>query len=58
MEKPVKRPLSARAVAAAAGVAPTTVTSILNGTSWCDIDTLARLEKALDKKLWGNEHRK
>ena len=53
-----RRPRTARAVAEAAGIAPATVTNILNGKSWCDIDTLARLERALGAKLWGNEHRK
>ena len=58
MARPGRRPRTARAVAEAAGIAPATVTNILNGKSWCDIDTLARLERALDAKLWGNEHRK
>ena len=49
-------PWTARSLAKAAGVAPATVTNILNGVSWCDIDTLARLEQALGVKLWGDDH--
>lgn len=58
MQKPKRRPRTARSVAAVAGIAPATVTGILNGERWCDIDTLARLERALNAKLWGNDHRK
>ena len=49
--------ISARKAAAAAGLAPATVTAILNGTVWPDIDTICRLEHSLDTELWGDEHR-
>ena len=58
MARQGRRPSTARAVAEAAGIAPATVTNILNGKSWCDIDTLARLERAVNINLWGDEHRK
>lgn len=48
---------SARKAAAAAQVSPTTVTGIANGTTWPDIDTIARLECVLGVQLWGDEHR-
>ena len=48
---------SARKAAKAAEVSPTTVTGIANGTTWSDVDTIARLESALDADLWGDEHR-
>lgn len=57
MQKPsLPVPWSARALAAEAGVAPATVTNTLNGVSWCDIDTLARLEQALGASLWDHDH--
>ncbi|WP_419929638.1 helix-turn-helix domain-containing protein [Candidatus Poriferisocius sp.] len=49
-------PGSARKAAAATGLSITTITNILRGISWPDIDTVARLEKALDASLWGDEH--
>ena len=49
-------PGSARKAAAAAGLSITTVTNILRGISWPDIDTVASLEKALAAGLWGDEH--
>ena len=48
---------SARKAAEAAGLSTATVTSIIDGKSWPDIDTVARLERALDITLWGDEHR-
>ena len=41
-----------RALAAASGVAHTTIGRILAGTVLCDIGSLARLEHALDRRLW------
>lgn len=41
-----------RALAAATGVAHTTIGRILAGTVLCDIGTLANLEKALGRPLW------
>lgn len=51
------KPDSARKAAAAANLSPNTVANVLNGAVWPDIDTIARLEHALDVDLWGNEHR-
>lgn len=41
-----------RALAAATGVAHTTIGRILAGTALCDIGTLAALEHALGRPLW------
>jgi transcriptional regulator with XRE-family HTH domain len=41
-----------RALAAASGVAHTTIGRILAGTVLCDIGSLARLEYALGRRLW------
>ncbi len=41
-----------RALAAATGIAHTTVGRILAGTVFCDIGTLASLEHALGRTLW------
>lgn len=41
-----------RALAAATGVAHTTIGRILAGTVLCDIGTLANLENALGRPLW------
>jgi hypothetical protein len=41
-----------RALAAASGVAHTTIGRILAGTVLCDIGSLARLEHALGRRLW------
>ncbi len=50
-------PGSTSKAAAAANLSITTVTNILNGEVWPDIDTVARLETALNADLWGDEHR-
>ena len=49
---------SIRYVAKNAGLSPQTVHNILNGKTWPDIFTIARLETSLRAKLWGNEHRR
>ena len=49
--------ISARKAAEAAGLANATVTAILKGEVWPDIDTVARIEIALGVTLWGDEHR-
>ena len=49
---------SIRYVAKHADLSPQTILNILNGTTWPDLRTIARLENALNAKLWGNEHRK
>ena len=43
---------SARDVARATGVDYTTVSAILNGTTWPDLRTIARLEHGLRADLW------
>ena len=49
---------SIRYVAKRAGLSPQTIINILNGTTWADLRTIAKLETALHTRLWGNEHRK
>lgn len=48
---------SVRSVAKAAEVSPQAVLNLLNGTTWGDLPTIARIEAALDADLWGREHR-
>jgi len=43
---------SLRAIGDATGVDHTTVAAILNGTTWPDLSTIARLEAGLDVDLW------
>ena len=49
---------SIRYIAKKAGLSPQTVLNILNGKTWPDLRTIAKLEIALNTRLWGNEHRK
>ena len=49
--------VTARKAAEASGVAPSTISNIIKGTTSPDADTVARLEEAFDIDLWGNEHR-
>ena len=49
---------SIRYIAKKADLSPQTLLNILKGVSWPDLRTIARLENALDTKLWGNEHRR
>ena len=49
---------STRQIAELAGLSHQTVINVLNGATWWDTITIARLERALDTKLWGKEHRK
>ena len=49
---------SIRYVAKKAGLSPQTILNIRNGKSWPDLRTIARLETALNTRLWGYEHRK
>ena len=37
---------------------PQTLVNILQGETWPDLLTIARLEETLEAKLWENEHRK
>ena len=49
---------STRQIAELAGLSHQTVINVLNGATWWDGITIARLERALDADLWGEEHRK
>ena len=49
---------TAREIAELAGLSHQTVINVLNGNTWWDTITIARLERALDIELWGEEHRK
>ena len=49
---------SIRYVAKKADLSPQTILNILNGKTWPDLRTIARLETALSARLWGYEHRK
>ena len=44
-------------LAEATGLGRQTINNILLGKGWPDIRTVARLEVALKKPLWGHEHR-
>lgn len=43
---------SIRDVATATGVAVGTIHAVLQGDTWCDLETLARLESGLGRTLW------
>lgn len=43
---------SLRAAKAVTGVDHTTIAAVLNGTTWADLATIARLEAGLDADLW------
>ena len=43
-------------VARKAGLSHQTVYNIIQGKSWCELPTVYRLEKALNKPLWHHEH--
>ena len=49
---------SRREVARLAKVDPQTVINVLDGRTWGDLVTIARLERGLETQLWGDEHRK
>ena len=49
---------SIRYIAKKAQLSPQTILNILNGKTWPDLRTIAKLEIALNTRLWGNEHRK
>ena len=38
------------------GLSRQTINNILLGKTWPDIRTVARLEVALEQRLWGREH--
>jgi hypothetical protein len=46
-----------RDVARQAELSPQTVANLVQGLSWGDMVTLARLEVVLGVQLWGREHR-
>ena len=49
---------TAREIGELAGLSHQTVINVLNGNTWWDAITIARLERALKTELWGEEHRK
>ena len=49
---------SIRSVAKKADLSPQTIINILNGKSWPDLRTIAKLENACNSWLWGTEHRR
>ena len=40
------------------GVSHQTIRNIIQGRTWPDLMTIARLERYFDRKLWGNAHKK
>jgi hypothetical protein len=48
---------SVRQVAIEAELSPQTVANLVQGISWGDMVTIARLERVLGVTLWGDEHR-
>lgn len=46
-----------RTVSKEADVSLGAISNLLNGKTWGDVVTVARLEKALGVPLWGQEHR-
>ena len=57
LEKKKRKRVSKREIADAAGIGHQTLCNFLNGDTWPDIVTVARLEMFLGKRLFGNEHR-
>ncbi len=45
-----------RAVAREANLSPQTIVNLLQGATWGDVVTVARLERVLGVHLWGDEH--
>lgn len=43
-------------IASAAQLGVATVYNILQGRSWCELLTVHRLERALNKRLWHHDH--
>ena len=52
-----KRQWTRQHIAAGAAIGYQTLYNILNGTSWPDIVTVARLEMLFKRRLFGTEHR-
>ena len=57
LEKKKRKKVSKREIADAAGIGHQTLYNFLNGDTWPDIVTIARLEMLFDQRLFGNEHR-
>ena len=57
LEEKKRKKMSKREIADAAGIGHQTLCNFLNGDTWPDIVTIARLEMFLGKRLFGNEHR-
>ena len=45
-------------IAALRGLTPQTIYNVLDGKTWPDLTTIARLEIHFRVRLWGNHHRK
>ncbi|MCY3631080.1 MAG: helix-turn-helix transcriptional regulator [bacterium] len=45
-------------IARRADISVQTINNIAKGRTWGDLVSIARLERALDKRLWGYEHRR
>ena len=45
-------------IAKRCGLTPQTIYNVLDGQTWPDLVTIARLEAHFRVRLWGNEHRK
>ncbi len=43
-------------LARTAGISEGVLYKVLNGSTWGDVVTIARLERALGMALWGDEH--
>ena len=44
-------------IAAKFNIAPQTLANILDGNTWPDLATIAKMERYLRRQLWGREHR-
>ena len=56
-EKKKRKKVPKREIAAEAGVGHQTLYNFLNGNTWPDIVTIARLEMLFNQQLFGIEHR-
>ena len=56
-EKKKRKKVPKREIAAEAGIGHQTLYNFLNGHTWPDIVTIARLEMLFDQQLFGIEHR-
>ena len=56
-EKKQRKKVSKREIADKAGIGHQTLCNFLNGDTWPDIVTIARLEMLFDQQLFGIEHR-